>query len=480
MLWTIAILACSWHNNPGAMSTFMFWMLLTLPFFMLLPVLYNVSLVAVNDGCAAMEDLVVSRVENGSTPAKLLDFYLFQRGSPNIRALLNSTGVVDLNQVEGQINSTRTQVVNEVRRAAPAVRLPSCPSRGTCAAPTPTTPPPAAARRHRPQNRTHRHRPHHRPHRHRPHRHRPHHHLARAGDQQVQAQVQAAGRAGRAAGRRGQRVGPRQRAARPGGLRPRQRAVPRLQGLPLLHAARDGGAPVDRHLLRGCARPALSGARPPRRLPWAFGPRLPVGPGLPAPRRAAPSRAPAPAPAGAGLFGWLLLFCAFVQLGQLDKLPKDGCCGCQRFSAGDYKAMPTDDFEGGYAEVSLPGGGKGGKGKPGAPPAGLGLNGLPQIVVRAEAAGGSPGNSPFAMSQGGSPFAEQPLLGGMQPSSRAGSMTLAQAQAMGLLAPSGNSYSAAQRGYDAVAYGALPPRSPSGSVAGMPFPQHPNQPPPSV
>ena len=53
-------------------------------------------------------------MEAGSTPSKLLDFYLFQRGSPSIRSLLNSTGIVDLSVVEGQINSTKTQVVTEV------------------------------------------------------------------------------------------------------------------------------------------------------------------------------------------------------------------------------------------------------------------------------------------------------------------------------------------------------------------------------
>jgi hypothetical protein len=189
-----------------------------------------------------------------------------------------------------------------------------------------------------------------------------------------------------------------------------------------------------------------------------------------------------------------VLFCAFVQLGQLDQLPKDGCCGCQRFSAGDYRAVTADDYEGGYAEVALPGssakggkaGGSGGGGKAGKAPAEP--SGLPQIVVRAGRGADSPGSSPFAASQGGSPFAEQPLLGGMQASSRAGSLAqqqqlqlqLQQSQGMGLLAPSGNSYTAAQRGYDAVAYGALPPRSPSSSVAGMAYPQHPNQPPPSV
>ena len=62
MLWIIAVLICSHKNNPGAMSTFMFLMLLTLPLFMLLPVLYNLSLVALNDSCSAMEGLIMSRV----------------------------------------------------------------------------------------------------------------------------------------------------------------------------------------------------------------------------------------------------------------------------------------------------------------------------------------------------------------------------------------------------------------------------------
>ncbi len=57
------------------------------------------------------------QVEAGSTPRKLLDFYLFQQGAPDIRTLLNTTGIVDLAQVEGQINSTKTKVVSEVRRA---------------------------------------------------------------------------------------------------------------------------------------------------------------------------------------------------------------------------------------------------------------------------------------------------------------------------------------------------------------------------
>jgi hypothetical protein len=69
------------------------------------------------------------QVDNGSTPAKLLDFYLFQQGSPNIRSLLNSTGIVDLGQVEGQINSTKSQVVSEVRAGCSTrpTQLP-CPS----------------------------------------------------------------------------------------------------------------------------------------------------------------------------------------------------------------------------------------------------------------------------------------------------------------------------------------------------------------
>jgi hypothetical protein len=119
LLWIISILVCSYFNNPGAMSTFMFWLLITLPIFMILPVLYNLSLVGLNDACYSLESLVIGRVgDSGSTPRKLLDFYLFQQGAPNIRALLNTTGIVDLSQVEGQINSTKTKVVSEVRSRA--------------------------------------------------------------------------------------------------------------------------------------------------------------------------------------------------------------------------------------------------------------------------------------------------------------------------------------------------------------------------
>ncbi len=157
-----------------------------------------------------------------------------------------------------------------------------------------------------------------------------------------------------------------------------------------------------------------------------------------------------------GLMGWVLLFAAFIQLGQLDKLPKDGCCGCQRFSKDDYRAMPNNDYDGHLTEIQLPEHSKTGKGKDG-----LGRGPASIITIRAEM-DNTPTSSPFANSGVGSPFAagspfpEQPLLAppgmGMGP----------RQSGMGLLAPSGNSYTAQQRpGYDAVSYGALPNQPPS-------------------